>query len=459
MTRHYGVMGLGLTGWSCVRYLKQQGARVSVLDTRSQPPFLKALQRTYPDVFYQVGVAFNSDLVSELTDIVVSPGLCLSTPFFEAARRQQKPIYGDIELFMRAVKEPVIGITGTNGKSTVTALVGALLEEAGYEARVGGNIGLPALDLLALEPSGARLGCYYVLELSSYQLDTSLSLPLISAALLNLTPDHLDRYGTMEAYRRSKCRIWREAKRLIYNREKPVEGLPERGVDRLSFGLTVPDKVGDYGLCLVQEETWFAKGTQPIAPVTELFLLGRHNQANALAALALVDHLSIPFATLRHTLQHFPGLPHRCQKVAYDRGVLWINDSKGTNVEAVLTALEALRSQYAQKLIILLGGAPKSESYEPLVAALRGMAKGVIVMGGAIRLLLPLLAQYADEFYLGQAPESMSQAIELAGEIAQEGDCVLLSPACPSYDWYQNFEERGTDFIQQLTSYRRQEQA
>lgn len=442
----YGIVGLGLTGFSCLQYLTSQGHPCCVFDTREAPGLLSRLRAEYPQVTFKGGSLCADDLKGVQT-LVMSPGLPVEGPFFEAALAQKIPMVGDIELFMQAVQAPVIGVTGTNGKSTVTTLVYALLKDAGYCVKVGGNLGPPALDLLSGEPAQV-----YVLELSSYQLELVHHLPLLSATILNIAPDHLDRHGTMQNYIQAKQRIYQEAQQAVVNRvdrETEVQNVKvASSIPIWRFGLAKPESVADFGIDEVNGEPYFMQGKDPICAVSTTPLVGLHNQENILAALALVASFKIPFRSIQKTLSHFNGLPHRCQVVCKHRGITWINDSKGTNVAASISAMKALKPSQG-KLIVLLGGKPKQEDYSLLIPTVLECARGVVLMGGAISLLKPLWEPYRSQIALRDA-HSMQEAIQSANELAESGDIVLLSPACPSYDWYQNFEERGHDFVRQL---------
>lgn len=437
----YLIVGLGLTGWSCIRCLHQEGYRLEVADTRLNPPFLESLQREYPEIPCHLD-RLPIEGLATIDAIVISPGLDIEHPFFKEAKTLGVEIMGDIDLFRARVTAPIIGITGTNAKSTVTTLVGAFLNEGGIPALLGGNLGTPALDLLS-EPTPA----VYVLELSSYQLDLTHFLPLVSATILNIAPDHLDRYGTMEKYQQSKLRIYDQASLIVANRAdektKPVAGFAG-----CTFGLSEPTTPGAFGIQVVDGKRWFAEGQRLLCPVAASQLVGRHNEQNVLAAMALVSPFHLPPDVFARTLKTFYGLPHRCQVILQKNEVCWINDSKGTNVAASLTAIEALKSSEG-RLVLILGGQLKKEDYAPLVPIALKAARAVIVMGEAAPLFYDLFKAHQQTLTL-QVAESMLEAVKMAFSCAEAGDTVLFSPACPSWDRYNNYAERGQDFIHQV---------
>jgi UDP-N-acetylmuramoylalanine--D-glutamate ligase len=341
-------------------------------------------------------------------------------------------VIGDIELFARAALAPVVGITGTNGKSTVTTLLGRMAQRAGRRARVGGNLGEPALALL--DPT-AEL---YVLELSSYQLDTAESLTLQAATVLNVTPDHLDRYDTLADYAASKARIFRRCGTAVLNADDPLVALmASTAPRRLRFSLD-PASGADYTLRSHEGAPWLARGTEPLLGLGELKLSGRHNAANALAALALGEALALPRAALLAELREFPGLPHRTAWVADIAGVRYIDDSKGTNVGATLAAVSGLPGP----LVLIAGGDGKGQDFRPLAPALRGKVRRAVLIGRDAQRLGTALAG-ACEIEYGATLEA---AVRAAAACARPGDTVLLSPACASLDMFRDYEQRGEVF-------------
>jgi UDP-N-acetylmuramoylalanine--D-glutamate ligase len=425
------VVGLGRTGLSVVRYLRAQGRAVAVTDTRPAPPALPQLRELAPEVEVSAG-GLDRALLGAADAIVVSPGIAPQGPFFDAARERGLPVYGDIELFARAARAPVVGITGTNGKSTVTALVGAMAQRAGRRTRVGGNLGEPALELLDPE---AEL---YVLELSSFQLDTTNSLTLTAAAVLNVSADHLDRYGSIEAYAASKARIFRRCGTAVVNADDPqVLAMAVPANRRLRFSLD-PASGAEYSLQPHAGREWLARGTERWLALDELKLAGRHNAANALAALALGEALSLPRAPMLAALRDFPGLPHRAAWVADVDGVRYVDDSKGTNVGATLASVGG----FAGPLLLIAGGLGKGQDFSPLAPALRGKARRALLIGQDARRLGAAIEQSCPVEYCA----SLEAAVAAAARHARPGDTVLLSPACASQDMFRDFAHRGEAF-------------
>ncbi|WP_298443238.1 UDP-N-acetylmuramoyl-L-alanine--D-glutamate ligase [uncultured Ferrimonas sp.] len=418
------VLGLGITGLSCVRFLRRQGLAVSVWDTRSSPPGAEQLAADYPEVQLRTG-ALDGALLSQANTLVVSPGIALATPAVAQAIAAGVEAIGDIELFARHVDAPVVAITGSNGKSTVTTLVGEMAAAAGWSVGVGGNIGLPALDLLG---QGHQL---YVLELSSFQLETTHSLNCVAATVLNLSADHLDRYDSFEHYRQAKLALYQQSQRCIENADDPLTASGDSHAVR--FGLGKPDS-GHYGL----DGEHLYCGQQARMPLAQLPLVGSHNYANALAALALADCAQIPAAASQQALQQFQPLPHRCQLVARKQGVRFVNDSKATNVGATVAALQGLQAEQGN-IYLIAGGDAKGADLAELQPLLQPLA-AVYTLGkdGAA---IAALVDNANEV------TSLEQAVQAAAAQAQPGDIVLLSPACASLDMFRNFEQRGQCFI------------
>lgn len=430
------IVGLGKTGLSCARFLVNRGLSVTVVDSRTAPPGLAALQAQIPEVPIQLG-NFENALMQKAKQLVVSPGVAISEPAIQAAQAMGIPVLGDIELFACYAKAPVIAITGSNGKSTVTLLLEAMARQAGKQVLAGGNIGLPALELL-----DKPVPDLYVLELSSFQLETTYTLNATAACILNISPDHMDRYPTFEAYIQSKARIYHGTGAMIINADDfQVTRLAQPGRRCLRFTLEVP-AADEYGLREREGELWLARDSELLLPTHQLRLVGRHNWANALAALALGEAVGLPRAVMLSALQEFRGLPHRCEWVAEVNGVRWYNDSKGTNVGATLAAIEGLPCQ--GKLVLIAGGVGKGADFSPLHKPLTQRARAVILMGQDGPRLEVVLAGSASLYPVNDMAEAVSQAIALA----QPGDCVLLSPACASFDMYSGFEARGQAFVQ-----------
>jgi UDP-N-acetylmuramoylalanine--D-glutamate ligase len=342
------------------------------------------------------------------------------------------PVLGDIELFAHYAHAPIVGITGANGKSTVTTLLGIMAEHAGRDVRVGGNLGTPALDLLQEEEPDL-----YVLELSSFQLEITDSLPCVAATVLNLSPDHMDRYAGMKEYAAAKARIFRHCRTAVLNREDSwVRDMAAGAKQRVSFGLDAP-KAGDYGVLGNGDDEWLAKGDEKLMPASVMRLKGRHNIANALAALALGEAAGLPMQAMLAATEAFRGLAHRMEFVGRIRDVSWYDDSKGTNVGATLAAVQGV----TQPLVLIAGGDGKGQDFAPLAAALKA-ARGVVLLGKD--------AQSIEDAIAGRVPvkrvRDMEAAVQAAAELARPGDVVLLSPACSSLDMFENFEHRGRVF-------------
>jgi UDP-N-acetylmuramoylalanine--D-glutamate ligase len=423
------IVGLGRTGLSCARYLHAHGWRLAVTDTRAQPPELARLKELDPQIPVRLG-GLDARLLDEAVCVVASPGVSLAEPFFVEARRRGIEVLGDIELFARAVDAPVVGITGTNGKSTVTTLVGLMAQRAGVPARVGGNLGEPALDLL--QP-GTQL---YVLELSSFQLEATTSLDLKAATVLNVTPDHLDRYSSVEAYAEAKARIFARCDTAVINLDDAmVVAMPGPQQNRLSFSLRA-DAGADY---YVSDSHLMRRGER-LMPVAGMKIKGLHNAANALAALALGEAVGLPMSAMLAVLADFPGLPHRSQWVAEVNGVTWINDSKGTNVGATIAAVGGMSGP----LVMIAGGDGKNQDFAPLAAAFRGKVHHTVLIGRDG----PAVAKALEGVCTLESCASLEEAVQAAARAAKPGDTVLLSPACASLDMFRDYTHRGAVFTQ-----------
>ncbi|HEB4873652.1 TPA: UDP-N-acetylmuramoyl-L-alanine--D-glutamate ligase [Kluyvera ascorbata F0526] len=420
------IIGLGLTGLSCVDFFLAQNVTPRVMDTRATPPGLDKL----PEAVERYVGGLNEDWLMAADLIVASPGMALANPALSRAADAGIEIVGDIELFCREAQAPIVAITGSNGKSTVTTLIGEMAKAAGVNVGVGGNIGLPALMLL--DPAREL----YVLELSSFQLETTSSLHAAAATILNVTEDHMDRYPLgLQQYRAAKLRIYENAKVCVVNADDALT-MPVRGADErcVSFGVDV----GDYHLNRQQGETWLRVKGEKVLNVKEMPLTGQHNYSNALAALALADAVGLPRATSLKALTTFTGLAHRFQIVLDHRGVRWINDSKATNVGSTEAALNGLH--VAGTLYLLLGGDGKSADFEPLRRYLAGDNIRLYSFGrdgGELAALRPEIATQT---------ETMEEAMRLIAPQVKAGDMVLLSPACASLDQFKSFEQRGHVF-------------
>lgn len=425
------IAGLGKTGLSCARHLAARGWRLACTDTRPAPPGLAELQRIAPVAEVRTGM-LDPALLEDAGLVVVSPGLPLDEPLFAAARARGIELVGDVELFAREAAAPVVAITGTNGKSTVTTLVGEMARHAGWDVRVGGNLGTPALDLLGGSPQ------LYVLELSSYQLESTSSLGLVAGAVLNLTPDHMDRYAGLGEYAAAKARIFAHCATAVVNLDDPwVAAMPRPGQRVVGFSVD-GHPAADWQLVSQDGADWLARGAEPWLATSDLRIAGRHNAANALAALAIGESAGIPRAAMLAALREFPGLPHRSQWVRDRGGVRWLDDSKGTNVGATLAAVQGL----VGTLVLVAGGDGKNQDFAPLADALRGRVRLAVLIGRDARRLGAALAGACEVGYAG----SMVEAVAVAAEAARPGDTVLLSPACASLDMFRDYAHRGEVF-------------
>jgi UDP-N-acetylmuramoylalanine--D-glutamate ligase len=431
------VVGLGKTGLSCARYLMARGVSVAVTDSRSRPPCVELVRKEMPELPLFVG-GFDESVFAAAKRLVVSPGVALTTPQVAAAAARGVEILGDIELFARAVAAPVAAITGSNGKSTVTTLLGEMARHSGIEVAVGGNLGEPALELLrqAVE--------LYVLELSSFQLETTRSLRARVATVLNLSADHMDRYPHLEAYAKAKARILDGAEVAVLNRDDPrVAAMTGIAASERGFTLGEPKEAGDFGLLQVGGEQWLARGTRPLLRRREVPLAGRHNLANALAALGMGEACGLAMDTMLRTLRQFRGLPHRMSLVTERGGVRWYDDSKGTNPGATMAALEGLFEPGGEaRAVLIAGGECKGADFRALAETVERTARAVVLIGRDASMIAGVL--------VGRVPllhaADMDEAVRQAAAVAKPGDAVLLSPACASFDMFENYEHRGRVF-------------
>ncbi len=450
------IVGLGETGYSVARFLAGRGVSIAGTDSRAQPPALERLREFLPDVALFLG-SFDPAAFDAADQLIVSPGVSLNEPVIVTARARGVPVLGDIELFARHVDAPVVAITGSNGKSTVTTLFGAMAKHCGFDARVGGNLGIPALDLLTEsrrrdDPAAVKhqssAPTLYVLELSSFQLESTHSLRTRAAVVLNISADHMDRHASLEDYAAAKQRIFARSEVMVLNADDPLVTAmlePRRRV--LRFGLRTPADEQFYGIRNVGISTWLARGDTHLIDVRELRIAGRHNWANALAALALGDAAGLPMNLMLEALSQFAGLPHRMQKVGETQGVTFYDDSKGTNVGATLAAISGAPGP----VVLIAGGEGKGQDFALLRAALKSKGRAVVLIGRDAPVIEAALA--------GVVPTvnavDMDEAVARARALAQPGDCVLLSPACASFDMFRNYAHRGEMFcaaVQQVTA-------
>ncbi|MCB1677167.1 MAG: UDP-N-acetylmuramoyl-L-alanine--D-glutamate ligase [Halioglobus sp.] len=427
------VVGLGITGLSCARHLRRAGLSFALVDTRAAPPGLQQVRAEMPDVPVYTG-DYPARLIETATELVVSPGVPLDDPLVTLARSAAVPVVGDIDLFVREAAAPVVGITGSNAKSTVTEMVGQMARDAGLNVGVGGNLGTPALDLLDAQRQ------LYVLELSSFQLERAGDLGLAVATVLNVSADHLDRHGSLPSYHQAKHRIFRGCRKAVVHRDDPLTvPLVAPAVEVVSWRMGEPELRG-FGLRRIDGREYLCHGFDPLLPSDEIGPMGRHNVANALAAVATGYCAGLPLPAMVNTLRAFRGLPHRCQQVAEIGGVRFVDDSKGTNVGATEAALRGLGG--ARDIVLIAGGQGKGADFTPLQPVVAHHCKHLVLIGEDAAALERALAASAP---LTRAA-SMGEAVALAAALAAPGDCVLLSPACASFDMFSGYVERGTAF-------------
>lgn len=430
------VLGLGETGLSSLRWLAAQGARLSVADTRENPPGLDALKTELPQVSIHTG-AFKAANFADVDLIVASPGVPLAEPEIQAAIQRGVSVVGDVELFAqyRPASAKVIAITGANGKTTVTTLVGEICKAAGLKTIVAGNIGLPVLEALMMETPDV-----YVLELSSFQLETTSNLQIDAATMLNLSEDHMDRYTSFQDYAIAKARIFYNAKLQVLNRDDAWSMMMARPkLAQVTFGLG-DDGENSFGLRQVDGDTWLCEGDKELINLQDLKVVGLHNAANALAAVALCRGIGVDYAHIIQTLYNFKGLPHRVEWVANIDDVDYYDDSKGTNVGATCAALTGL----AQKVVLIAGGDGKGQDFTPLAAAVADNASAVVLIGRDAKLIEAVLIPTNIPLY--QAID-LPEAVNIAKKLAKADEAVLLSPACASFDMFKNYVHRAEVFV------------
>ncbi|RAP36550.1 UDP-N-acetylmuramoyl-L-alanine--D-glutamate ligase [Legionella quinlivanii] len=434
----YLVAGLGKTGRSIAGYLHRRNLPFVVFDTRAEPAGLSEFRTDFPGVDIFLG-QFPDEIYDQLKEIIASPGISLDEPFLQKAIEKKIPVIGDIECLAREIQAPVVAITGTNGKSTVTTLVGEMAKKAGLSVAVAGNIGLPVLDLL----DDKQHYDLWILELSSFQLDLIYSLSPVAATILNITPDHLDRHHSIEAYRFSKQRVYRNAGLCVYNRDDwqttPIE--QEAVHKAISFGFSQPT-AGQWGIIRQAEMNSLAFEENCIIPVNDILIKGKHNWQNSLAACALATAAGIDTQSIRDVLTRFAGLPHRCQWVRALDGVDWINDSKGTNIGAAISAISGIGGAMQGRIVLIAGGLGKGADFNELRTPVSEYVRSVVLIGkdadqieAALTGVVPVLRA-----------SNLDNAVALARDEAKPGDVVLLSPACASMDMFKDFNHRGEVF-------------
>lgn len=434
------VLGLGDTGLACIRWLEKRGAQVRAADTRAAPPALGAVQAGHPRVAVALG-AFEPALLAGVDAVAASPGVALREPVLRAALERGIEVVGDVEIFARELarrgnRAPVLGITGTNGKSTVTALACAMARAAGLRAHAVGNIGAPVLD--ALDAPGAAGAEAWVVELSSYQLETTSSLALDAGAVLNVTQDHLDRYDTMADYAAAKARIFRHCRARVVNRDDPATlAMAGDASEVLTFGLGEPAHRHEWGLDARRAR--LMRGRHDLLGVDEIGVPGLHNATNALAAHALGSAIGLDEQPMADAIRAFRGLPHRVELVAESGGVRFYDDSKGTNVGASVAALAG----FAAPVVLVAGGDGKGQDFAPLAPAVKARCRAVVLIGRDAATLAAALAGTGVPL---ERARTMEEAVAAAHARARPGDAVLLSPACASFDMFRNYGQRGDAF-------------
>jgi len=441
------VLGLGLTGLSLARFLVRQGADVRVADTRADPPNRAVLGAELPGVRIATG-PYDDATFADVDLIAISPGVDARDAAIRTAVAGGAEIAGDVELFARELPadQKVLAITGTNGKTTVASLTGALTRAAGLQTVIAGNIGMPVLDTLATQAAGASWPGVFVLELSSYQLETTKSLKPIAAAVLNVSPNHMDRYAGIADYAGAKARVFAQATVQILNRDDPIVRLMRLpGRTAQTFGGSVPLSEEEWGLVERGGDTWLARGGELIMQTSRLSLVGRHNALNALAALALTSAVSKVGRPVLDALAAFRGLPHRMAPIADASGVLFVDDSKGTTVAATQVALQGLR----RPVVLIAGGDGKGQSFAALKASVDSTCRAVLLIGrDAPQIARALTGTTARVEIVG----TLEAAVERAMKIAVAGDVVLLSPACASLDQFRDYVERGNRFAELVSA-------
>ncbi|MDE2117281.1 MAG: UDP-N-acetylmuramoyl-L-alanine--D-glutamate ligase [Betaproteobacteria bacterium] len=437
------VLGLGETGLSLARWLVAQGAHVCAADSRELPPALDTLRTQLPQIEIHCG-AFRDELLNNIELIAISPGVPLADPFVARAVARGIPVVGDIELFAQQLatsdsKSKIIAITGANGKTTVTSMAGAMCRAAGLDTAVAGNISPAVLDAV-LQRNG-RQPDVWVLELSSFQLETTCSLNADAATVLNVSEDHLDRYADMGAYAAAKARIFRGAGVQVLNRDDARSlGMTLQGRKHLTFGLNEPPSGDDWGMERSGNDIWLTQGRQRVLNTHELQVAGLHNVANALAALALCRAIGLPLAPLLDALRAFKGLPHRVEPVAEINGVIYYDDSKGTNVGATVAALQGL----GRPAVLIAGGDGKGQDFTPLNPVVAQHARAVVLIGRDADRVAAALENCGVPLVRAR---DMADAVRQGAALAQPGDAVLLSPACASFDMFRNYAHRAEVFV------------
>ena len=448
------VLGMGETGLSMAKWLSRMGANVRVADSRTVPPGMEDFKQALPHALMFTG-AFTAEAFAGIDLIAISPGICLAEKLVQQAMKDGIPVTGDMELFALAIRwlsasrPTIVAITGSNGKTTVTAMVGAMVKKAGWDVEVAGNIGPAVLDALMRRVDSGRLPQAWVLEISSFQLETMQNLGPDAATVLNLSEDHLDRYDGMREYAAAKARIFldtanrqgADAGMQILNREDSmVREMALRGRKQITFGLDLPVGDSDFGLLREDSNSWLVQGATRLMKTSELGVHGLHNAANALAALALCRAVALPFEPLLQALREFRGLPHRMEKVGTYGGITFYDDSKGTNVGATAAALTGM----TQSVVLIAGGVGKGQDFAPLAKPIAEHARAVVLIGRDAGKIASAISHCGVSLHHAS---TMEEAVQKSFLLAQGGDAVLMSPACASFDMFKNYAHRAEAFI------------
>lgn len=436
------VAGLGISGVAAVNFLHEQGYRVAVTDSRATPPGHDQIPAEVQTSFGKL----DEELLLQAEEIIISPGLDPKLPEIQAAAAKGIAIVSEIQILRRATDKPIVAITGSNAKSTVTTLLGLMVQDAGRKVAVGGNLGRPALDLIKDDPE------LYVLELSSFQLEATSNLAAEVAVVLNMSEDHLDRHGDMMGYHTAKHRIFQAVKKVVFNRDDSLtRPLVPDATPMQSFGLNAPD-MNQFGVLRDDDGTiWLARGRERLLQSSDMYIQGTHNVANALACLALGEAIGLPLDSMLNTLKTFKGLEHRCEFVKELAGVRYYNDSKGTNIGATLAAIDGLGAAIEAKggkVAIILGGQGKGQDFTALRDSLSKYAKVAVLIGEDRPLIEAAISGTAELL----PAATLKEAVEICRQHAQANDVVLLSPACASFDMFKGYSERGHQFVDCVNS-------
>jgi len=434
---HYDavIVGLGKTGLSCFRYLSNQGLNVAITDSREEPPELLELRAEFESASVYLG-QINEQVLLASDQIILSPGVSLDNKSIKLSIENNIPVFGDIELFCQKAQAPIIAVSGSNGKSTVTTIVAEMTRLAGLKTYVGGNIGIPALDLLS--DSTPDL---YVLELSSFQLETTYSLNAHASVVLNVSPDHMDRYSSLKDYVNTKKRIYSGQGLMVLNKdEEYIHSIIDSKRDTIYFSLGAPEGE-NFGLINHNNEVWLSQGNEKIINKNQLKIKGEHNISNALAAMALAGAVNVPTNIMADVLKNFTGLEHRCQLVREIDNVSWYNDSKATNVGACIASITGLCE--LGNIILIAGGDSKGADLSGLNPIVKKYIKRVFLFGIDANKLADVMGSDVDKEFVN----NMNEAVKGASKIADPDDIVLLAPACSSLDMYKNYQQRGDAFI------------